>query len=112
MPGKPGLYQLQLLMQGEGIVTIAQGAVPVIDAGNPNTPHIGEVAMIVNFLRSGCPAVQFTSAFCANLEDFKRRLKESLDKLALKGENFLFSSQDDSEPYVTTITREIAPEPE
>ena len=62
------LRQRQVL-QGESFVSVEAGEVPVVDAGV--TLYLighsydvrfssGDIAMTINFLRSGCPAVQLT----------------------------------------------------
>lgn len=45
-----------LLCQGSDVVAIPSNGIPVITFGSGDS--IGKTAMAVNFLRSGCPAVQ------------------------------------------------------
>ncbi|HEY4482905.1 MAG TPA: hypothetical protein VI953_01900 [Candidatus Paceibacterota bacterium] len=70
--------KLRLITQGD--VTILEGEVPVVtpDGGGDDLSSLGQ---IVNFLRSGCPAVQVTTSYPEDVG-------QSIHKLELPGEIF------------------------
>jgi len=50
--------KLELVTQGE--TSVAQGGVPVFSCSSPSNPELIELmAQTINFMRSGCPAVQW-----------------------------------------------------
>ena len=68
----------------DGIVTIAEGQVPVLRASSPDGQQ--DIPMAVNFLRSGCPAVQMVYI---NMKQFIDEVETLLHDLELPGEQFV-----------------------
>jgi hypothetical protein len=70
-------------------VTVREGEIPVLAIENVNFFTPGRAALAVNFLRSGCPAVQVTVDGCSEA-DLKslcdKTVKEILRALAFGGE--------------------------
>lgn len=73
----------QLLMQSEDIVTAFAGQIPVIFVNGDPARHI---VMAVNFLRAGCPTVQFVLPDGSYDEDVRR---ENLERWLSATRHFL-----------------------
>lgn len=121
----PELRQVQLLVQGD--VTIAEGGIPVILA--PSHFDLEVMVKVVNFLRSGCPAVQIALPSFGgdpgwdvehnlySLED-----EESGPLPTPSADSFLFEARvagedfaidcSHSETHIHTVTRKLTPNPE
>lgn len=77
--------ELALLQQGRDIVTAAQDQVPVLVARSSEGFY--EVPMAINFLRSGCPAVQIVYQYneFAKMENLMRALELPGESLVFQG---------------------------
>ncbi|MBI3956939.1 MAG: hypothetical protein HY340_03020 [Candidatus Kerfeldbacteria bacterium] len=82
---------VQLIQQGDNLITIPPGGIPVISYSD-TTPSL-LVAMAVNFLRSGCPAVQIISHHHTG-EVIESHLKGVFEGVSLFGELFRFDSDE------------------
>ena len=95
-------------MQGEDCITVLIGETPIMKMGYSDQ----EVTLkAVNFLRSGCPSVQFVADNDINHstnEFWFKKMKESLDELSLPGEKFFFDKDyDEASPQsVLLLTRQ------
>ena len=96
------MNQKQIISQSLEVVSILQGEIPVVISASP----LGDVGIIINFLRCGNPAVQYVDSrwYVDGLE-----VKAYLSSIALPGESFSIAekdlAEDDSHGSVITITR-------
>ena len=80
------LLSQRLIQQGDGIITVSTGGVPILYSSSRDVE--GDiVVMAVNFLRAGCPAVQLLLD-TTYAEEWYQPLEELLGKLALPKESF------------------------
>ena len=102
------MKQVMLLIQGTDIVTIPDGGVPVIMIDGELTfdGTIQGVVQAVNFLRSGCAAVQmqFGDYPLKNVEDFLKILRGQLDGLERSSEQEKFFIDPPSSPTYRNVT--------
>ena len=81
--------RLPLIFQSDELISIREGAVPVLYLGtNAHTYMVARVAMAINCLRSGCPAVQMLWAGNLAVGD---DLKTFFLEMERPGESFTFS---------------------
>lgn len=71
------------IQQGPGIVTVSPGEVPVIKT--TSNKGLDELIMAMNFLRSGCPAVQLVSEYGGS-QQWEATTKEHVGLLQVAGE--------------------------
>lgn len=83
---------LRLVLQAAGSITIPEGGVPVIPTDHGGDPT-EKVAIAVNFLRCGSPAVQFLFGSFHTNPKIKDTIQGVLDLLQLEGENFQLEGQ-------------------
>ena len=102
------MKQVMLLIQGNDIVTIPDGGVPVIMIDGELTfdGTIQGVVQAVNFLRSGCAAVQmqFGDYPLKNFEDYLKILRGQLDGLERSSEQEKFFIDPPSSPTYRNVT--------
>ena len=101
---------LSILMQGQDVVSVASGAVPlIVDCESLGVDHVVAVSWCVNFLRSGCPAAQIVKSNCLgkNIEHRKTEIEKTLSAVRIGKEHFSVTHGEANEEghAVFTITR-------
>lgn len=94
-------YQRQMVVQGDtysGIITVLQGEVPAIRCHGNETVNT-MVAVAVNFLRAGCPAVQLFGPYSGTV-------LQLLKKKAIAGETFEDLPIDEGASFVTVVRKQ------
>jgi hypothetical protein len=95
--------QAHIQQSNQGIVTVSDGEVPVIHALTFDL--VSEILMAVNFLRSGCPAVQIFYPYHMGENENFQRAREILAALQLEKELFLWEvEKKDDRLCIITLT--------
>lgn len=95
-----------LVMQGKGLVTVAQGQTPIITLESEVGKDAQGIIMAVNSLRSGCPSVQFCRQGLVYIgEPWFETVQKCLNGVALPGEIFKLVRVSD---FVLILTRQKA----
>jgi hypothetical protein len=90
---------MSMVTQGSDHITVAQGGVPVILVHGQG--YTSFISAAVNFLRSGCPAVQFTTEFVEDLPRLQEWGMNFIPHLQLPGEKFEFDRMTDDSSVLT-----------